>query len=242
VASWNVRAEGWLEDAVAGFSTAERWYVGRPLLVTENDRELGLANGDTGVIVQVGEGRVMAAFERGGELVLHPPSRLGAVDTVYAMTIHKSQGSQFAVAAVLLPEPGSRILTRELLYTAATRAQRRLILVGPEETIRAAVELSARYVSDRYLPDKAIDLIDQAGARKRLALGGHVARLLDGGAAVTGGSIPQEHACGDLLVDRRGGCLDVDARRLQLREQVLGRHVVLLGDLVYAFGHREYSV
>jgi exodeoxyribonuclease V alpha subunit len=140
VASWNVRAEGWLEDAVAGFSTAERWYVGRPLLVTENDRELGLANGDTGVIVQVGEGRVMAAFERGGELVLHPPSRLGAVDTVYAMTIHKSQGSQFAVAAVLLPEPGSRILTRELLYTAATRAQRRLILVGPEETIRAAVE------------------------------------------------------------------------------------------------------
>ncbi|HET9125568.1 MAG TPA: exodeoxyribonuclease V subunit alpha [Solirubrobacteraceae bacterium] len=140
VASWNVRAEGWLEDAVAGFSAAERWYVGRPLLVTENDRELGLANGDTGVIVQVGEGRVMAAFERGGELVLHPPSRLGAVDTVYAMTIHKSQGSQFAVAAVLLPEPGSRILTRELLYTAATRAQRRLILVGPEETVRAAVE------------------------------------------------------------------------------------------------------
>jgi exodeoxyribonuclease V alpha subunit len=139
VASWNVRAEGWVEDAVAGFTTAERWYVGRPLLVTENDRELGLANGDTGVVVQVAQGRVMAAFERGGELVLHPPSRLGAVDTVYAMTIHKSQGSQFSTAAVLLPEPGSRILTRELLYTAATRAQRRLILVGPEETIRAAV-------------------------------------------------------------------------------------------------------
>jgi exodeoxyribonuclease V alpha subunit len=140
VASFNVRVEGWLEDAGSGFSTGERWYVGRPLLVTENDRELGLANGDTGVVVQVGEGRVMAAFERGGELVLHPPSRLGAVDTVYAMTIHKSQGSQFEVAAVLLPEPGSRILTRELLYTAATRAQRRLILVGPEETIRAAVQ------------------------------------------------------------------------------------------------------
>ncbi|HLI61555.1 MAG TPA: exodeoxyribonuclease V subunit alpha [Solirubrobacteraceae bacterium] len=140
VASWNVRVEGWLADAVSGFSTAERWYVGRPLLVTENDRELGLANGDTGVVVQVSEGRAMAAFERGGELVLHPPSRLGAVDTVYAMTIHKSQGSQFEVAAVLLPEPGSRILTRELLYTAATRARRRLILVGPEETIRAAVQ------------------------------------------------------------------------------------------------------
>jgi exodeoxyribonuclease V alpha subunit len=56
------------------------------------------------------------------------------------MTIHKSQGSQFGAAVVLLPEPDSRILTRELLYTAVTRAQRQLVLVGPEETIRAAVE------------------------------------------------------------------------------------------------------
>ena len=55
------------------------------------------------------------------------------------MTIHKSQGSQFDAAAVLLPEPGSRILTRELLYTAATRARSRLILAGTEETVRAAV-------------------------------------------------------------------------------------------------------
>jgi exodeoxyribonuclease V alpha subunit len=139
VANWNARAEGWLQDALTGFTAAERWYVGRPLLVSENDYELGLANGDTGVVVQVGEGRVMAAFQRGGEVALHSPSRLAAVDTVYAMTIHKSQGSQFHAAAVLLPEPGSRILTRELLYTAATRAQHRLILVGPEQTIRAAV-------------------------------------------------------------------------------------------------------
>lgn len=55
------------------------------------------------------------------------------------MTIHKSQGSQFDTAAVLLPGPTSRILTRELLYTAATRARTQLILVGTEETIRAAV-------------------------------------------------------------------------------------------------------
>ncbi len=55
------------------------------------------------------------------------------------MTIHKSQGSQFDTAAVLLPEPSSRILTRELLYTAATRARRRLILAATEETVRAAV-------------------------------------------------------------------------------------------------------
>jgi exodeoxyribonuclease V alpha subunit len=56
------------------------------------------------------------------------------------MTIHKSQGSQFDTAAVLLPEPTSRILTRELLYTAATRARERLVVVGTEETVRAALE------------------------------------------------------------------------------------------------------
>ena len=74
-----------------------------------------------------------AAFERRGELVEFSPTRLAAVDTVYAMTIHKSQGSQFDTAAVLLPDPTSRILTRELLYTAVTRARERLILAGTEE-------------------------------------------------------------------------------------------------------------
>ena len=62
------------------------------------------------------------------------PTRLAAVDTVYAMTVHKSQGSQFDVVAFLLPSADSRVLTRELLYTAVTRARERLILVGPEES------------------------------------------------------------------------------------------------------------
>jgi exodeoxyribonuclease V alpha subunit len=132
--TWTGRIESWLGGEIDG-----RWYAGRPLLVTENDYELGLYNGDTGVVVQAGADRVRAAFERRGEIAGFSPARLGAVDTVYAMTIHKSQGSQFDTAAVLLPEPGSRILTRELLYTAATRARRLLILVGSEATIRAAV-------------------------------------------------------------------------------------------------------
>ena len=68
------------------------------------------------------------------------PSRLEAVDTVYAMTIHKAQGSQFGTAAVLLPDRASRLLTRELLYTAITRAREELILAGTEEAVRAAVE------------------------------------------------------------------------------------------------------
>jgi exodeoxyribonuclease V alpha subunit len=92
------------------------------------------------VVVQSAPGGASAAFDRGGEIVELSPTRLESIDTVYAMTIHKSQGSQFDVAAVLLPDVGSRILTRELLYTAATRARRQLILVGTEDTIRAAVQ------------------------------------------------------------------------------------------------------
>ena len=138
VASWTARIEGWLTDVVEGLAAGERWYVGRPLLVTENDYELRLNNGDTGVVVARGD-RALAAFERGGEVVEYSPSRLGAIETVFAMTIHKSQGSQFDAAAVLLPEPDSRILTRELLYTAATRARERLVVVGTEEAVRAAV-------------------------------------------------------------------------------------------------------
>jgi exodeoxyribonuclease V alpha subunit len=139
VASWTARMEAWLEAEHPGLRGEERWYVGRPLLVTENDYELGLHNGDTGVVVEA-EGRVQAAFPRGAGVAGFSPSRLGAVQTVYAMTIHKSQGSQFDAAAVLLPEPDSRILTRELLYTAATRARRRLIVAGTEAAIRTAVQ------------------------------------------------------------------------------------------------------
>ena len=136
--TWTARTEGWLEAELRGLATGERWYPGRPLLVSENDYELGLNNGDTGVVIQEPD-RILAAFERGGAVVRYSPARLGPVDTVYAMTIHKSQGSQFDTAAVLLPEPDSRILTRELLYTAATRARRELILAGTEEAIRTAV-------------------------------------------------------------------------------------------------------
>jgi exodeoxyribonuclease V alpha subunit len=134
VSVWTARIEGWL----AGELERGRWYPGRPLLVTENDYGLRLYNGDTGVVVSA-EGRMSAAFERRGDVVFFPPARLAAVDTVYAMTVHKSQGSQFGTAAVLLPAASSQVLTRELLYTAVTRAQKRLILAGTEETIRAAV-------------------------------------------------------------------------------------------------------
>jgi exodeoxyribonuclease V alpha subunit len=136
VSTWTARVERWL-----GLAGAAGWYPGRPLLVTENDYGLGLYNGDSGVVVaHGGAGGVRAVFERGGELLELTPQRLAPVDTVYAMTVHKAQGSQFDQVAVLLPDPTSPILTRELLYTAITRARRRLILVGTEEMVRTAVE------------------------------------------------------------------------------------------------------
>jgi exodeoxyribonuclease V alpha subunit len=139
VATWMDRIERWLAAELEGFGAEGQWYVGRPLLVTENDYGLRLYNGDTGVVVAREAGRASAAFERRGEIVELSPARLSAVDTVYAMTVHKSQGSQFDAAAVLLPDPTSQILTRELLYTAVTRARKRLILVGTEEAIRVAI-------------------------------------------------------------------------------------------------------
>ncbi|HZE04421.1 MAG TPA: exodeoxyribonuclease V subunit alpha, partial [Solirubrobacteraceae bacterium] len=90
VSTWTARMESWLSAELPGFDPEERWYAGRPLLVNENDYELRLNNGDTGVIVRTPQDSVVAAFERGGEAALYPPSRLGAIETVYAMTIHKS--------------------------------------------------------------------------------------------------------------------------------------------------------
>ena len=140
VLAWTAHVERWLAAGVDGFASGTGWYVGRPLLVTENNYGLRLYNGDTGVVVaHGGAGAVRAVFERRGDLLELSPQRLGSVDTVYAMTVHKAQGSQFHEVAVLLPDPTSPILTRELLYTAVTRARRRLILAGAEETVRSAV-------------------------------------------------------------------------------------------------------
>ncbi|HWV84316.1 MAG TPA: exodeoxyribonuclease V subunit alpha [Capillimicrobium sp.] len=145
-ATWMGHVEGWLAAGVDGFSATGEWYVGRPLLVAENDYALRLYNGDTGVVIAHGDD-VLAAFPRAGALFEVHPSRLGAVETVHAMTVHKSQGSQFGTAAVVLPDPTSRLLTRELLYTAVTRARDHVLLVGTEEAVRTAVQRPAARAS-----------------------------------------------------------------------------------------------
>jgi exodeoxyribonuclease V alpha subunit len=143
VSAWNAAVEGWLGT---GASRAA-WPVGRPLLVLENDYGLRLYNGDTGVVVARPDGSGAAVFERQGELVAVSPARLSAVDTAYAMTVHRSQGSQLDAVAVLLPPATSPILTRELLYTAVTRARRSVIVCGPEDVIRAALARRAARAS-----------------------------------------------------------------------------------------------
>ena len=90
-AHWMATITRWLARDVDAFDPAAEWYVGRPLMVTENDYSLKLYNGDVGVVVATEHGQVTAAFERQGQVVRFSPTRLSAIDTVYAMTIHKSQ-------------------------------------------------------------------------------------------------------------------------------------------------------
>ena len=125
-------------SAVDGADEGE-WYAGRPLLVDTNDYELGLFNGDTGVVV-AGQGQgPVAAFLRGSEPLLVAPARLGAVQTVHAMTVHRAQGSQFDTVTLMLPPADSPLLTRELLYTALTRARTHVRVVGTEEAVVRAI-------------------------------------------------------------------------------------------------------
>ncbi len=119
------------------------WYAGRPVLVTENDYALRLFNGDVGIALPDPDagGRLRVFFEgEAGTLRRIPPLRLPPHETTYAMTIHKSQGSEFDRVVLVLPPEDSRLLTRELLYTAITRARSSVLMWGDDLVVRAAVE------------------------------------------------------------------------------------------------------
>ncbi len=145
VRHWNRRIEQWLTQET-GDPLHESAYLGRPVLVTANDYALGIFNGDTGVVVDTPAGRRVAVSTTSGDLDL-APSRLGDVETLHAMTIHKSQGSQADVVTVLLPDEESRLLTRELFYTAVTRARTKVRVIGPEAAVRAAIARQAQRAS-----------------------------------------------------------------------------------------------
>jgi exodeoxyribonuclease V alpha subunit len=138
VQHWNRQVERWLTEAT-GEPIWSSWYAGRPLLVTANDYGLGLYNGDTGVTV-ADDGALRAVIGGAGETLTFATSRLADVETMHAMTIHKSQGSQADEVTVLMPPADSRLLTRELFYTAVTRAKKRVRVVGSEAAVRAAID------------------------------------------------------------------------------------------------------
>jgi exodeoxyribonuclease V alpha subunit len=138
VADWIPRIERWLVRSGVEIDLARRWYVGRPVIVARNDHRLGVFNGDVGVTICDGD-EVTVAFEGAGAPRRIQPGRLEAVDSVHAMTVHRSQGSQFAHVVVVLPDAASPILTRELLYTAVTRARSRVTVVGSRDAVAAAV-------------------------------------------------------------------------------------------------------
>lgn len=117
-------------------------YPGRPVIVTHNDYTLKLFNGDVGIVAADPEreaGGLVWFRGAGGTVRRLSPSRLPPHETVYAMSVHKSQGSEFDEVAVLLPERPSPVVTRELLYTAITRARRRVVLHAARDLIAHAV-------------------------------------------------------------------------------------------------------
>jgi exodeoxyribonuclease V alpha subunit len=134
----------------------QQWYEGRPVLMTRNDYGLGLMNGDIGIALklpesesaEIGKTVLRVAFPRndgqgGVRFVL--PSRLNDVETVYAMTVHKSQGSEFAHTALILPDALNPVLTKELIYTGITRARHWFTLIEPragvfEEAVQRKVK------------------------------------------------------------------------------------------------------
>ncbi|PHS69342.1 MAG: exodeoxyribonuclease V subunit alpha [Methylophaga sp.] len=122
-----------------GWRTKQDFYHGRPIMVIQNDHRQHLFNGDTGVILRDESGELRACFIFDNVLHWFDLARLPAHETAYAITIHKSQGSEFDNVLVLLAEEESPLLTRELLYTAITRAKKQVMLLCSEEILSKTV-------------------------------------------------------------------------------------------------------
>lgn len=143
VSTWNRLARGWL-----GRLGEEGYGVGEPLMATRSDRPLRVFNGDVGAIVSTGNGpRLALSDPRGDGVRLLSPMQLSGLVPTYASTVHKAQGSQFREVSVVLPDPDSALLTRELLYTAITRASGAVHLYGSLDALLAAVTRRANRAS-----------------------------------------------------------------------------------------------
>ena len=137
------------------------WYAGRPVMVTRNDPGLGVFNGDIGIVLRPRSAGspLRAWFADGPTLRSVAVSRLAAVETAFAMTVHKAQGSEFEHTVLVLPQAPSRGLTRELVYTGITRARQAFTLVsGRREALAEALARRTRRASG------LLDLLGNAAA------------------------------------------------------------------------------
>uniref|UniRef100_E1TB30 RecBCD enzyme subunit RecD n=1 Tax=Burkholderia sp. (strain CCGE1003) TaxID=640512 RepID=E1TB30_BURSG len=117
-----------------------QWFAGRPVMVTRNDYALGLFNGDIGIALPGADGTLRVYFRTGdGGLRAVSPAALPPHDTAFALTVHKSQGSEFEHAVLMLPPAFSRLLSRELVYTAITRARERVEIIGARAVLAQAI-------------------------------------------------------------------------------------------------------
>ncbi len=144
VSGLNQRIERTLTDSNHLKGTDETWYVGRPVMIVRNDYALGLFNGDIGIAIpdpnQPTQLRVFFELSD-GTVQGFLPSRLSEHETVFAMTIHKSQGSEFEDTVLIFPQEFNPLLTRELVYTGVTRAKSRLYLFADNDVMKRAIHL-----------------------------------------------------------------------------------------------------
>jgi exodeoxyribonuclease V alpha subunit len=138
------------EGAIDIPPSSPQWYIGRPILVTRNDYFHRIFNGDTGIAVapESGQGAPQIAFEKGsGEIQRLAPHELPPHETVYASTVHKSQGSEFDRVVLVLPDRDNPILTREMIYTAVTRARQSVAIFGDPQLLAKAISRRTERVS-----------------------------------------------------------------------------------------------
>ncbi|MBF0476756.1 MAG: exodeoxyribonuclease V subunit alpha [Deltaproteobacteria bacterium] len=149
VAGLNLLTETLLEEAGL-LRRDNKWYSGRPALIRRNDYNLGLFNGDVGIylpdMVAGSDSRAVFPGSQGAFRLFHP-LRLPVLETVFAMTVHQSQGSEFDEILLILPDQDSPVLTRELLYTAITRARRKVTLWSSEHVLRLAMARATERIS-----------------------------------------------------------------------------------------------
>jgi exodeoxyribonuclease V alpha subunit len=141
VQTWNRAAEAWSRGGSRSHSSQAAdgpWYPGKVVMVTVNNERLGLFNGDLGVVVSE-QDQIRVAVDHASGIRMIASGQLEALETASAMTIHKSQGSEFDHVVVVLPSADSRLVTRELLYTGVTRAKTHMTLVASEAVIAAAI-------------------------------------------------------------------------------------------------------